>query len=91
MYCLYWRQKVNNEYKNELTKTRIIEKIIKEKDPDLKQFYIKHLEQLNNRPNKYTNEGIKQLLDGEIDKKGELISNYKENFLYEFNKKIFIS
>lgn len=72
----------NNEYKNDLTKERIIDKIFKEKDPDLKQFYIKHLEQLNNRPNKYTNEGIKQLLDGELDKKSELISNYRENFLY---------
>jgi len=72
----------NNEYKYDLTKTRIIDKIIKEKDPDLKQFYIKHLEQLNNRPNKYTNEGIRQLLDGELDKKSDIITMYKDNFLY---------
>ena len=72
----------NNEYKYDLTKNRIIDKIIKEKDPDLKTFYIKHLEQLNSRPNKYTNEGIKQLLDGELEKKSELITIYKENFIY---------
>ena len=72
----------NNEYKYDLTRNRLLNKMNKENDPDLKQFYIKHLERLNNYPNKYTNDGILQIFEGELEKKNELIGNYKENFLY---------
>ena len=72
----------NNEYKYDLTKNRLIEKINKENDPELKQFYIKHLEDLNFYPNKYTNEGIIKLIEIESEKKESLLELYKANFLY---------
>ena len=72
----------NNEYKYDLTKNRLCEKINKEIDPELKQFYIKHLEQINNYPNKYTNEGIVKILESEEKKKQEIIKKYRENFLF---------
>ena len=71
----------NNEYKYDLTKNRLFEKINKENDPELKQFYIKHLEQINNYPNKYTNEGIVKILENEDTKKQQIIIKYRENFL----------
>ena len=72
----------NNEYKYDLTRSRLLDKMNKENNKDLKQFYIKHLERLNNYPNKYTNDGILQIFEGELEKKKELIGNYRENFLY---------
>ena len=72
----------NNEYKYDLTRNRLLDKMNKENDPDLKQFYIKHLERINNYPNKYTNDGILQIFEGESSKKKVLIGNYKDNFLF---------
>ena len=83
-HTLYFGNKeneYNNEYKYDLTKNRLFEKISKENDPELKQFYIKHLEQINNYPNKYTNEGIIKILENEDTKKQQIISKYRENFL----------
>ena len=71
----------NNEYKYDLTKNRIAEKINKENIPELKHLYIKHLEQINSCPNKFTNEGIIKLIENE-DKKKSILENYRENFLY---------
>ena len=70
----------NNEYKYDLTKNRLFEKISKENNPELKQFYIKHLEQINNNPKKFTNEGIITILENE-DKKQQIISKFRANFL----------
>ena len=70
----------NNEYKNDLNKEKLLEKINKENDPELRNFYIKHLEQLNYYPNKYTNDGIVKIIEKE-DKKQAISQLYKANFL----------
>ena len=72
----------NPDYKYDLTKNRLIEKMNKENDSELKQFYMKHLEELNYYPNKFTNEGIMKILDSEFDKREPLLELYKSNFLY---------
>ena len=55
----------NKEYKYDLNQNRLIEKISKEKDPEMKHVYIKLLEQINYYPNKYTNEGLLKILKNE--------------------------
>ena len=72
----------NKEYKYDLNQNRLIEKISKEKDPEMKHVYIKLLEQINYYPNKYTNEGLLKILKNECEKKSCLLENYKENFIY---------
>ena len=79
----------NNDYKYELNQDKLFAKLKNTKDEDLKDFFIKQLELMNNDPNKYTNEGILKLLDFKIenDKKEQLkqeavVENYKENFLF---------
>ena len=72
----------NKNYKSELTQNRLIEKIRKETDPELKEVYKKLLEQINYYPNKFTNEGLLKILKSENDKKSGVIENYRYNFLY---------
>jgi hypothetical protein len=72
----------NKNYKSELTQNRLIEKIGKETDPELKEVYKKLLEQINYYPNKFTNEGLLKILKSENDKKSGVIENYRYNFLY---------
>ena len=72
----------NKEYKYELNQNRLIDKVNKEKDPEMKHIYIKLLEQTNFLQNKYTNEGLLRILKVECEKKGSLLENYKENFIY---------
>ena len=72
----------NNEYKCDLTQNRLMEKIMKENDPELKLLYIKLLEQINYYPNKYTNEGILKILKIENEKKIGIVENYRYNFMY---------
>ena len=72
----------NKNYKSELTQNRLIEKIGKESDPELKEVYKKLLEQINYYPNKFTNEGLLKILKSENDKKSGVIENYRYNFLY---------
>ena len=70
----------NNEYKNDLTREKLLDKINKENDPELRNFYLKQLEQINCYPNKYTNEGIIKIIEKE-DKKQAISQIYKTNFL----------
>ena len=72
----------NNDYKYELNQNRLLEKINKENNPELKQFYINHLEELYSYPNKYTNEGIIKILEKETDKRQSILEIYKDNFIY---------
>ena len=72
----------NNEYKCDLTQNRLMEKIMKENDPEMKLLYIKLLEQINYYPNKYTNEGILKILKIENEKKIGIVENYRYNFMY---------
>jgi len=72
----------NEDYKTELTQDKLMQKIMKENDPELKLVYIKLLEKINYYPNKYTNEGILKILREENSKKIGIVDNYKYNFLY---------
>ena len=79
----------NYDYKYELNQDKLFVKLRNTQDEDLKDFFIKQLELMNNDPNKYTNEGILKLLDfnNDNDKKEQLkqeavVENYKENFLF---------
>ena len=72
----------NFDYKSDLTQNRLIEKIMKENDPELKLVYIKLLDKISYYPNKYTNEGILKILKIENEKKIGIIENYRENFMY---------
>ena len=55
----------NKEYMFELNQDRLIKKIKDEKDAELKEFFIKQLENINSDSKKYSNEGILKLLDNE--------------------------
>ena len=48
----------NTDYKKDLTQNKLIDKILKEKNHELKHIYKKLLDQTNNYPNKFTNEGL---------------------------------
>ena len=70
----------NKDYFSEINEQKLLEKIKKIEDGDLKEFYIKQLEQINNDPKKFSNEGILRILDSE--RKESLIQIYKESFLF---------
>lgn len=81
----------NNDFKYELNQDKLFSKLRNTKDEDLKDFFIKQLELMNDDPNKYTNEGILKILDFNIDnyndkkeqsKQEAIVENYKENFLF---------
>ena len=72
----------NKEYKSELTQNKLIEKITKENNPEMKHLYKKLLEQINYYPNKYCNEGLLKILKAENDKKTGVADNYRYNFMY---------
>ena len=74
----------NEEYKYDLNQKRLIEKINKEKNPEMKNVYLNLLEQINYFPNKFTNEGLLKILkiEYESDKSNSLIEIYKDNFIY---------
>ena len=73
---------INRDYKYDLNQNRLIEKINKEEDPEMKKVYLNILEELNYYPNKYTNEGLLRILKIESEKRNTLIDIYKENFIY---------
>ena len=72
----------NRDYKYDLNQSRLIDKIDKESNPEMKNIYMNILEELNFYPNKFSNEGILKILKTENEKKGTLLEVYKENFIY---------
>ena len=72
----------NKEYKHDLNQKRLIEKINKENDPEMKNVYLNLLEEINYYPNKFTNEGLFKILKMENEKRNSLIEIYKGNFIY---------
>ena len=70
----------NKDYLLELNQEKLLKKLKEERDGDLRDFYIKQIEQINNDSKKFTNEGILKILDTE--KNEDLIENYKDNFLF---------
>ena len=72
----------NKEYKHDLNQKRLIEKIYKENDLEMKNVYLNLLEEINYYPNKFTNEGLFKILKMENEKRNSLIEIYKGNFIY---------
>ena len=72
----------NKEYKHDLNQKRLIEKIYKENDLEMKNVYLNLLEEINYYPNKFTNEGLFKILKMENEKRNSLIEIYKGNFVY---------
>ena len=70
----------NKEYLQEINKEKLFNKIKDQEDNDLKEFFIKQIENINNDTKKYSNEGILKILENE--KNSDLIETYKENFLF---------
>ena len=46
---------MNNDYSNEINQKNLNERINNEKDPNLKEFFIRQLERINKDPNIFTN------------------------------------
>ena len=75
---------INLDYKEELTLDKIYNKIINEKNEDMKELYLYQLEQIGNDPDIFTNNGIKLVLnDSYFQNKRQLIlKKYFENFKF---------
>ena len=75
---------INLDYKEELTLDKIYNKIINEKNEDIKELYLYQLEQIGNDPEIFTNNGIKLVLnDSYFQNKRQLIlKKYFENFKF---------
>ena len=74
----------NENYKKELTLENLNDIISHEKDPDLKEFYLYQLEQINTDTDIFSNKGLIEVLKEPLFKgqRKELIKKYKENFLF---------
>ena len=70
----------NREYTYELNYDRLVKNLNDSKDVNLKDFYIKQIESMNNDYKKFSNEGILRILKSE--KKEELVEYYKHNFIF---------
>ena len=78
------KEELNLEYNEELTQDKIISMILKEKNKDLKDFFINQLEQINSDPDIFTNNGLKNIITNEntADEGKNLLNKYKENFIF---------
>ena len=72
----------NMEYFEDLDKDKIIKKILKEQNKDMKDFYIHQLEQINSDPYIFTNIGLKNILDNEQKENENILNKYKQNFIF---------
>ena len=77
---LYKEKSYNTNYLYELNQDKFIKKLKDIEDSNLKDFYIKQIELLNNDPKKFSNEGILRILNKEKDE--ELVELYRNNFLF---------
>ncbi len=82
-------EEYNDEYKYELNQEKLTNKLMEEKDPDLRDFFLHQLEQINEEPDLFTNKGLlfylKTLYLGEF--KTLVIKKFKKNVLF-IQKKI---
>jgi hypothetical protein len=83
------KKEYNNGYKEQLTLEKIKSLINHEKDPDLKDFYLYQIEQINNDDDIFTNKKLLNVLEEKIfhENKKSLVEKYKSNFLF-IQKKI---
>ena len=94
-----WKKSINNEIENKdsnynenyeymLDLDFIDEKINKEKNEILRNFYIYELEQITSEPDIYSNKGLLEIMkENEFkDNRKEIVNKYKFNFLFIKNK-----
>ena len=73
----------NYEYNEDLNQGKIINKIMKEKNKDMKDFYIHQLEQISSDPDIFTNAGLKNIINDNYHKDNKkVMSKYKQNFIF---------
>jgi hypothetical protein len=74
----------NTDYQKELTLDIIYEKIMNEEKEEIRDFYLYQLEQIDNNPNLFTNEGLKLILNDSYFKnnKAAITHKYIKNFLF---------
>ena len=77
---LYKDKTYNTDYLHEINHEKLLKKLKDAKDSNLKDFYIKQIELINNDSKKFSNEGIMRFLNRE--KNEELVECYKHNFLF---------
>ena len=79
----------NKEYEEELNQEKLTKKLKEAKDKNLKDFYEHQLEQINNDPNIFSNNGLIDVLNEQcfIKEKNLIMAKYKSNFLF-IQKKI---
>ena len=77
------KEEYNLEYSEELNQEKLINKILKEKDKDMKDFYIHQLEQITSDPEIFTNSGLKNVMNETYLKDNKkIIAKYKKNFIF---------
>ena len=77
------KEQFNNEYCEELNQEKIINKILREKNKNMKEFYIHQLEQISTNPDIYTNLGLKNIInENHLNDQISIIEKYKKNFLF---------
>ena len=75
----------NKEYEEELNQDKLTKKFKDSKDnKDLKDFYEHQLEQINNDPNIFSNNGLLEVLNEQCfqNDKNQIMTKYKNNFLF---------
>jgi len=78
------KMEYNNGYKEQLNFEKLKILINHEKDPDLKDFYLYQIEQINNDNDIFTNKKLFNILEEKIfhENKKSLVEKYKSNFLF---------
>ncbi len=75
----------NKEYEEELNQEKLTKKFKESKDnKNLKDFYEYQLEQINNDPNIFSNNGLLEVLNEQCfqNDKNQIMTKYKKNFLF---------
>ena len=74
---------VKVDYSVELNQEKLIDKILNEKNKDMKDFFIHHLEQITTDPDIFTNNGLKNVMNEVYSKDNiKILMKYKNNFQY---------
>ena len=70
----------NKDYSNEINQKNLNDRINSEKDPNLKEFFLRQLERINKDPNIFTNKKFLNSIS-DFPEQNEIIKIYRRNFL----------
>ena len=79
------KMEINEEYEDELNQEKLTKKLKDAKNnKNLKEFYEHQLEQINNDPNIFSNNGLLEVLNEQCfqKEKDQIMTKYKKNFLF---------